>query len=93
MEVGGVLKTTEDYVKHAAALQTYSGDRLQKATLRYPTDAQHAFDKYAGAAILRYDRNLTHARDLHAVNVDLREYKVRFAQIDDFDRTPRLRAG
>ncbi len=25
MAIGGVLKTTEDYVKHAAALQKYSG--------------------------------------------------------------------
>ena len=46
-------------------------------------DAQQAFDKYAGAAILRYDRNLAHARDLHAYNVGLKEYKIQCAQGDD----------
>ena len=74
MAIGGVLKTTEDYVDHAATLQKYSGVRLQKATVRYPADAQRTFDKYAGAAILHYDRNLSHAKDLHAFNVDLWEY-------------------
>jgi hypothetical protein len=74
--VAGVLTTSDDYVKHAAVLRAYVGDRRERAIVRYPEDAQQAFDKYAGAAILRYDRNLTHARDLHAYNDCLKEYKL-----------------
>ena len=70
--IGGVLKTTEDYVEHAAALQNYSGDRLKKAEVRYPADAQRAFDRYAGALVLHYDRDLSHAKALHAYNTDSR---------------------
>ena len=64
--IGGVLKTPEDYVVHAATLRTYSGDRLKKANVRYPADAQRAFNKYAGALMVHYDRNLSHAKALHA---------------------------
>ena len=82
--IGGVLKTTEDYVEHAAALQNYSGDRLKKAEVRYPADAQRAFDRHAGALVLHYDRDLSHSKALHAYNTDLRECKAKFAMTTDF---------
>ena len=69
---------------HAAALRKYSGGRLKKANSRYPADAQRAFDKYAGSLVIHYDRNLFHAKALHAYHVDL-EFKRRFATIEDFD--------
>ena len=83
MEVGGVLKTKEDYVVHAASLRKYSGERLRKANVRYPADAQRAFEKYASSAMLHYDRDLSHAKALHAYNVDLREFNFNFATIKD----------
>ena len=47
--------------------------------VRYPADAQQAFDKYAGAAIIHHERNKALARDIHAYQVDLTEYKLRSA--------------
>ena len=85
MTVAGVLTTTEDYVVHAVALRKYSGDRLKKANSRYPAVAQRAFDKYAGSLVIHYDRNLFHAKALHAHHVDLLEFKRRFATTEDFD--------
>ncbi len=54
---------------------------MRKANVRYPADAQRAFEKYACAAVLHYNRALSHAKVLHAYNVDLREFK--FATIKD----------
>ena len=68
----------------AAALQNYSGDRLKKAEVRYPADAQRALDRYAGALVLHYDRDLSHAKALHAYNTGLRECKAKFAMTTDF---------
>ena len=78
--ISGVLTTMEDYVKHVEALKSYEGVRLKKALVRYPADAQQAFDKYAGAAIIHYERNKVLARDIHAYQVGLKEYKLRSAE-------------
>ena len=73
---GEVPTSSGDYVKHTATLQKYVGERLCKAMIRYPVDAQRAFDKYAGAAIIHHERNLAHARDLHAYGVRLKDVRL-----------------
>ena len=79
VSVSKSLHRTVMLARPAPVLQTARG----VVSRVLPTDAQQAFDKYASAAILRCDRNLAHARDLHAVNVGLKEYKLRCAEGND----------
>jgi hypothetical protein len=76
MQVAGVLKNKDDYVAHAASLRCYDGERLRKALIRYPADAQRAFNKYAEEVVLHHEREKGHAVALHAYNVDLRDYRL-----------------
>ncbi len=75
----GVLRSSADFVNHAATLKTYVGERLRKAMIRYPADAQRAFDSYVSAAVTHYEHNLSHAKDLHAYGIARMEYKLRCA--------------
>ena len=75
----GVLRSSADYVDHAATLKTYVGERLRRAMIRYPADAQRAFDSYVSAAVTHYEHNLSHAKDLHAYGIARMEYKLRCA--------------
>ena len=83
---GGVLTTAEDYAKHAKALTAYEGKRRDRALVRYPADAQQAFDKYAGAAILHHERNKALARDIHTYHVELNEYRSAGGTASDADK-------